>query len=258
MPWMIGYVIKLITALENTPSNQLFQQRSNKSLSQRHSKRDLNNDKNVIKERIIKIISKLTINRYHHEVLGWRCSNPAGQPQLSSTVPTQVNKVSSGTCGSKLPQGQFPGNGCNEKDRECLFALRVNRVGTSVACRDKRVPTCYWRGCLQEWCGCCPCLPRAWCGHRRTSRQASLSGLAEWCPRGPETPDRGGCSDRLTVGSSQGPDNPPGHLEGQKQSQGHSTAWHQATWRGWAANTFVTIKPSHGPETGRFRTASLV
>lgn len=45
MPWMIGYVIKLITALENTPLNQLFQQNLNKSLSQRHSKRDLNNDK---------------------------------------------------------------------------------------------------------------------------------------------------------------------------------------------------------------------
>lgn len=156
-------------------------------------------------------------------------------------------------------KGSFQEMGATKKtENVCLFALIVNRVGTSVACRDKRVPTCYWRGCLQEWCGCCPCLPRAWCGHRRTSRQASLSGLAEWCPRGPGTPDRGGCSDRLTVGSSQGPDNPPGHLEGQKQSQGHSTAWHQATWRGWAANTFVTIKPSHGPETGRFRTASLV
>lgn len=257
MPWMIGYVIKLITALENTPSNQLFQQRSNKSLSQRHSKRDLNNDKNVIKERIIKKSSQ------NSQPTGitmrfWAEGVPILQGSHSSPLLSLPEwTVSSATCGNKLPQGQLPGNGSNEKDRECHFSRIEKRVGTSVACKDNRVPTCYWRGCLQEWCGCCPCLPGAWCGHRRTSLQASLSGLAEWCPRGPGTPDRGGCSDRLTVGSSQGPDNPPGHLEGQKQSQGHSTAWHQATWRCWAANTFVTIKPSHGPETGRFRTASL-
>lgn len=167
-----------------------------------------------------------------------------------------MNKVSSGTCGNKLPQGQFPGNGSNEKDRERLFALIEKRARTSVACRDKRVPTCYWRGCLQEWCGCCPCLPRAWCDHRRTSLQASLSGLAEWCPRGPGTPDRGGCSDRLTVGSSQDPDNPPGHLEGQKQSQGHSIAWHQATWRCWATNTLPSNLPM-GPRLAGFTQQAL-
>lgn len=155
-------------------------------------------------------------------------------------------------------RGSFQEMGPRKKTENFLLLCQRKEWGPQWPAGTKGCPTCYWRGCLQEWCGCCPCPPRAWCDHRRTSLQASLSGLAEWCPRGPGTPDRAGCSDRLTAGSSQGPGNPPGHLEGQKQSQGQSTAWHQATWRCWDANTFVTIKPSHGPETGRFHTASLV
>lgn len=47
---------------------------------------------------------------------------------------------------NKLSQGQFPGNGSQEKDRELPFALPEKGVGTSVACRDKRVPYLLLKG----------------------------------------------------------------------------------------------------------------
>lgn len=105
------------------------------------------------------------------------------------------------------------------KPEALLPALPGRKPTTLANCTYRRVPTCYWRGCLRGWCGCCPCLPRAWCGRRRISPQASLSGSAEWCPGGPGTLGRASCSDRPTASSSRGPGSPPGHLEGQRRAR---------------------------------------
>lgn len=98
---------------------------------------------------------------------------------------------------------------------------------TTAKCLDLYLPlnqsqnslTLLQRGCLLGWRECCPCQSGTWSDHRMNANSAGRQGLVSpgWCPGGPGSPGTARWRGTGAASSSQGPCNPPGHLQKGKE-----------------------------------------